>query len=317
MSLALKTGLLIEPVSLTEAKLHLRIDSTSFAEDLTSVQSIAPGGHVVAAAYSLKGTGVDVLGYSALVLFESGTNASGGTVNIKIQESDTDEDAEYTDFTGGSFTQVTTSNDNATFEKAYTGTKQYIRVVATVAVAACEFSVSVIKDAPTSAEDTLLEALITTAREYCEGYQNRQYITATWELWLDRWPCGGGVKIPRPPLQIVNSIKYYGTDNTEYTMEVADYFVDSKSEPGRVSLAYGITWPTITLRPINGVCIEFDAGYGDAVGDVPKRVKQSMLLLIGHWYGQREAVSLGTGTISKEIEFAVHALLGLDRLVPV
>jgi len=311
LALYLKTAPTIEPVSLLEVKLHCRIDSTSFADDLTSAQSIAPGSHVIAASYSLVGTGVDVLGYSALVLFEAGTNGTGGTVDVKVQESD--DDATYTDWAGGSFTQVTTANNNATYEKSYTGAKQYIRVVATVANAACEFGVSIIKDAPTSAEDTLLEALITTAREWCEGYQNRQYITAIWELWLDDWPSEDYIRIPLPPLQAVSSIKYYGTDNTAATMDTADYFVDTKSEPGRVSLAYGKTWPTTTLRPVNGVVVEFEAGYGDAASDVPKRVKQAMLLLIGHLYERREQ---STEKALSEIPFGVKALLGLDRVWP-
>lgn len=312
MALYLKTAPALEPVSLAEAKLHCRIDSTSFADDLTSAQSVAPGSHIIAAAYSLVGAGVDVLGYSALVLLEAGTNGAGGTVDVKIQESD--DDTTYTDWTGGSFTQVTTANDNTTYEKSYTGTKQYIRVVATVANASCEFGVSIIKDAPASAEDALLEALITTAREWCEGYQNRAYISQTRELWLDDWPGADYIKIPLPPLQAVNSIKYYDTDDTAATMDTVDYFVDTKSEPGRVSLAYSKSWPTTTLRPINGVCVEFEAGYGDAANDVPYRVKQAMLLLIGHLYEHREQ---STEKALSEIPFGVKALLGLDRVVPV
>ena len=312
MALYLKTAPALEPVSLAEAKLHCRIDSTSFADDLTSAQSVAPGSHIIAAAYSLVGTGVDVLGYSALVLLEAGTNGAGGTVDVKIQESD--DDTTYTDWTGGSFTQVTTANDNATYEKSYTGTKQYIRVVATVANASCEFGVSIIKDAPASAEDALLEALITTAREWCEGYQNRAYISQTRELWLDDWPGADYIKIPLPPLQAVNSIKYYDTDDTAATMDTGDYFVDTKSEPGRVSLAYSKSWPTTTLRPVNGVVVEFEAGYGDAATDVPRRVKQAALLLIGHLYEHREQ---STEKALSEIPFGVKALLGLDRVVPV
>lgn len=163
-------------------------------------------------------------------------------------------------------------------------------------------------------DEILIQSLISTAREYCEGYQNRAYITQTFELWLDRWPCSDKIKIPRPPLQAVNSIKYYGTDDTEYTMATADYFVDIKSEPGRVALGYSKTWPTTTLRPTNGVCIEFDAGYGDASDDVPKRVKQAMLLIIGHLYERREE---SAEKVLSEIPLGVKALLGLDRIYPI
>jgi phage conserved hypothetical protein, phiE125 gp8 family len=163
-------------------------------------------------------------------------------------------------------------------------------------------------------DDSLITALITAAREYCEAFQNRAYVTQAWQLWLDAWPEGSEIRIPRPPLQAVNGVKYYGADNTEYVLPPADYFVDTRSEPGRIVLAYGKSWPSVTLRPANAVCVEFVAGYGGA-DKMPQRVKQAMYLLIGHWYEHREAVL--TGSISKEIEFAVNSLLWLDRVIPV
>lgn len=163
-----------------------------------------------------------------------------------------------------------------------------------------------------STEDTFITSLIIAAREHCEGFQKRAYITQTYDLWLDNWPRYGYITIPRPPLQSVTYVKYYGTDDTEYTFATADYFVDDKSDPGRVSLGYSKIWPTTTLRPANAVAVRFVAGYGNA-SSVPQKVKQAMLLLIAYWFDNREAV----GSVGKEIAFSVHALLWQDRLVSV
>lgn len=227
-----------------------------------------------------------------------------------------------------------------------------------------------------TADDALITALITGAREYCEGFQNRAYIEQTWDLWLDEFPYEDFIKVPKPPLQSVASVKYYDTANTEATFGTDDYFVDDKSNPGRVSLGYSEDWPTTTLRPANAVVVRFTAGYptysgtvdtngttvtwktgdkfstswpknktiiindvvyriasvtsdtvlvltataGNQTGvafqahEVPAKVTQAMLLLIGHWYEQRQAA---TKDVSKEIEFAVKALLGLERVVPI
>lgn len=168
-------------------------------------------------------------------------------------------------------------------------------------------------DADITSEDSYLsDVLIPAAREYCEGFHNRAYITQTYELWLDTWPRKEYARIPRPPLQSVASVKYYGTDNAEHIMATANYFVDSKSEPGRLVLAYGKSWPSATLRPANGICVTFTAGYGAAAA-VPKKAVQAMNLLIGHWFDNREAVL--AGKVSTEIEFAVRSLLWLDRVV--
>jgi uncharacterized phiE125 gp8 family phage protein len=304
----------VEPVTLAEAKLWLRVDSGTFADNTAEVQSIVPGAHVTAASYSLKGTGVEVLGYSAIVILNSGTNGAGGTVDAKIQDSDTDSDTVYTDWTGGAFTQVTTANDNAVQEIAYTGTKRYIRVVCTVAVATCDFGVSVIRNAATSTEDDLITDMITEAREYCENYQNRAYINQTWDFYLDEFPDDGIIKIPRPPLSSVTSITYYDSANALQTLSASYYVTDTTSEPGRVCLAYGYTWPTTYDRP-GAVIVRFVAGYGAAASAVPRRVKNAMRLLIGHRYQNREAVLVGS--ISKSIELAVESLLTQDRIMSV
>jgi uncharacterized phiE125 gp8 family phage protein len=314
MAYVLKTAPAIEPLTLSEVKSHLRLDSGTLADNITTEQSIAPGAYTAAASYSIKGAGINVLGYRALVNLNAGACSAGGTVDAKIQEADSDIEANYTDYSGGGFTQVTTSNDTAIQEKPYTGSKEYIRVVSTVAGAVCKFSADIIKEQPYSAEDDDLTALIVTAREVCEDIQNRAFITQTWEYWMDEWPYGDEIRIPFPPLQSVTGVYYYDTDNTSATMTASDYFVDSKSQPGRVVLAYSKTWPTTTLRPANGVFVEFVAGYGDAASSVPHAVKRAMLLLIGYWHGNREAAL--AGTISKEVEFSVRSLLGLRRVRP-
>ena len=162
-----------------------------------------------------------------------------------------------------------------------------------------------------SDQDAVIESLITSAREWCEGFQQRAYVTQTRRLTLDRWPRGRTIYLPRPPLQSVERIVYTDADGTQYEVDANDYIVDTAAEPGRIVLARGVWWPSGGLRPAAGVEVVYVAGYGDADA-VPKKAKQAILLLVGHWYEQREAVS--AGSISKEIEFAVHSLLWQDRV---
>ncbi|MFA5385575.1 MAG: hypothetical protein WC364_13145, partial [Eubacteriales bacterium] len=67
MSTKIYTAPSQEPLDLATVKEHLRLDSGSVADNVSVSQSITPGDHVVAASYSLKGTGVSVLGYRTLV----------------------------------------------------------------------------------------------------------------------------------------------------------------------------------------------------------------------------------------------------------
>jgi len=134
------------PISLAELKSHLRLDSGTFDGNLTLTQSLAFGSKAIANNYTTHvGSGVDVLGKEAIVEVHHGTNGATGTVDTKIQESD--DNTTWTDFTGGAFTQVTTSNDNADYKKQYTGTKRYIRTASKVLLAACEFGTSILVNA--------------------------------------------------------------------------------------------------------------------------------------------------------------------------
>lgn len=290
MKLKILTAPVLEPVTLAELKAHLRLDSQSLADDLDSVQSIPPGAHVAASAYSLVGTAIDVLGYTALVELESATNGASGTVDVKIQESDTTTSADFVDVTSGAFTQVTTANDNQTFEKAYTGTKQYIRVVATVGTATCDFGVSVIRKIATSAEDAILTNNIIAARQEAENKLNRALITQTWNYYLDRFPSGDFIEIPLPPLQTITHVKYALSDDTDYdeTFSTSYYDVDIVSEPGRVVLGYGDSFPSDTLRPMHPIQIRFIAGYGTAASTVPEIIRQWILEAAAFLFEHRE-----------------------------
>ena len=201
MALKLVTAPAIEPVTLLEVKEHLRIDSGTMADNLTVGHSILAGDQATIAAYGLLGASVDILASDVLIVLEAGTFVAGGKVDVKLQHSETG-GAPWTDVTGGAFAQVTDATDERTYELAYNGGKRYVRAVATVAFAICAFGVYVIERAPATYEDALITGLIKAAREYCEGYQNRAYITQTWELILDAFP-DSVIQIPLPPLQWV------------------------------------------------------------------------------------------------------------------
>jgi uncharacterized phiE125 gp8 family phage protein len=172
-------------------------------------------------------------------------------------------------------------------------------------------------DADSEDFDSILTGLIIAAREYCETFQNRVYITQTWEQSFDSFP-DLPLKFPKAPLQSVESIKFIDENNVESTWGATNYIVDSDSEPGRLALSANGSWPSVNLRPINAVKIRFIAGYGEAEA-VPEKMKLAMKMLIAHWFENPEAVIVGGvgSSMSKEMEFAVCALLWGDRLVPV
>ncbi len=48
------------------------------------------------------------------------------------------------------------------------------------------------------------------------------------------------------------------------------------------------SWPTDALRAINGVEVEFIAGYGPVGSDVPAEIRQALLISLGITHSNRE-----------------------------
>jgi len=160
-----------------------------------------------------------------------------------------------------------------------------------------------------SEEDALLAMYAQAARQAIEEDTWRALMPQTWDLYLDGWPADGVIYLPRAPLQSVTSITYRNSDNLTTTLAATVYEVDVASEPGRVVLAYGQSWPTATLASSHAVKVRFVAGYADAAS-VPGTIKAAILLEAGELYVQREAV----GEKALIVAPAVQRLLGLSRV---
>ena len=160
-----------------------------------------------------------------------------------------------------------------------------------------------------TAEDSLLTLYAQMAREAVEEETWRALMPQTWTLYLPGWPANGVIELPRPPLAAVTAITYTDEDGVEGTLAASNYRVDTAREPGRVVLAPNGAWPVDALDSVNGVAVEFVAGYADASA-VPVTAKAAILLQIGEIYANREAVIVGS---TPQLAPAVVRLINLLR----
>lgn len=164
-------------------------------------------------------------------------------------------------------------------------------------------------------DDALIAGLIVAAREEFENQADKTLFTTTYRLVLDTFPHSYIISLPRPPLVSVASLVYTLDDDTDVTLPTSDYFVDTNAWPGRVVLRDGYNWPSVTLRESSAVVITYTAGYA-STANIPQRYKQAILLLVGHWYENREMV-MTSGAVPQTFPMAwdsiVHAAKWEER----
>lgn len=138
-----------------------------------------------------------------------------------------------------------------------------------------------------------LRASIVNLERYCR----RTFVDTTWTMFLDRFPGKAlpwwdgvqqiadteltdlteSIMLPLPPIDSVVHVKAHHQDGTETTVTSTNYIVDTASEPGRIALKATQSWPTGALRSINGVEVQYIAGYGPVGSDVPEPIREAIM----------------------------------------
>lgn len=173
-------------------------------------------------------------------------------------------------------------------------------------------------DADLTDEDEDFDEWIATARELAEDYTHRTLCESQWELALDDFPRIGDRRIPLPmgtPLIAVTSVSYLDAEG------VRQYITDfqaAEDEPAWIAPAAGSVWPAAKCQA-RSVLVEFWSGYRGAgsppdASAIPKKAKQAILMLVGHWYANRESVTSSSDARSAPVEVPYSFERALDPL---
>lgn len=161
-----------------------------------------------------------------------------------------------------------------------------------------------------NSEDTFITSLIAPARAYVERVSRHYWVEATRTETFSRW--GDFLEIYRRPIASVTSVKYSVSDDPLDDVEYEGFAADLNSYPFRIYPALGGTgWPEIDAGQT--ITVIFVSGALSSTSEEYLIGKRAMLLLIGHWFENRETAALGVA--SNEVDFAVTELLNTIRPV--
>lgn len=293
MTIVVYTAPTAEPVSVAEVMAHLRLDASN--------QEPAPGVITAALAGTPIAGNVTAGAHRYLCTFVTSTGETqAGTVSAAVTVADAAVNGKV------SLTAIPLGGALVTSRKIYrtaAGGTSYL-LLATLADNTTTTYTDNIADASLGAgapttnttADPLLSMLITSARVAAETYLHRYLVTQTLDAYFDSFPrypnphyskYGTKWEILLPPIQSVTSITYVDNDGVTQTLSASNYVVDTKTQPTRITPAYGLSWPS-TRDQNNAVTIRFVAGYG-AAADVPQCIKNWILMRVASLWDNRAA----------------------------
>lgn len=153
-------------------------------------------------------------------------------------------------------------------------------------------------------DNDYIEGLVDAAQDWLSGENNwlgRSVVQQGWELTASHFS-SRRICLPKPPLVEVTGV-FYTPANGGAETPITDFreFDAGVANGGYIVPAKNADWPQTDGEPAS-VRITFNAGYED----VPASVKRAALLMVGHWYENREAASEAKIT---DLPLAVDALL--------
>lgn len=162
------------------------------------------------------------------------------------------------------------------------------------------------------ADDDYITGLIEAAADKIECDTGHVCRARNVSIVRDSFADGGQMRIPLSygPINSIASVVYDADTGTEQTLAAGQYRLRQFAGLTYIIPAFGVTWPA-TEAIIGAVRVTINAGYASNA-DVPDTLRHAALLLIGHWYENREAVAVGM--TSGDVPLGYESLIRPHRL---
>lgn len=143
-----------------------------------------------------------------------------------------------------------------------------------------------------SEDDALITLLIQSARERCEHWCNRKFITQTWEAYYDK--IDKRFELPCAPIQNVTAFNLIYLSETVALTQNSDYYVMGSFDKFII-----LTATTYNLPPgfslgddlwRFNVQVQFTCGYGNDYTTVPAGIQEAIMKTVASNYDLRADV---------------------------
>lgn len=164
-------------------------------------------------------------------------------------------------------------------------------------------------------EDLLIEGLTKAATDHLDGWTGILGRCLEEQEWRQDFDGFENFRLPLWPVNSITSITWRNSAGQIATIDSDAYALKGDALGAYVRFKDGFSYPS-GLYQSAAMSVTFRVGYPQAgeppQSTVPAAIKAAILLLVGHWYKNREAVS---DNGPAELPLAVDALLAPYRRV--
>lgn len=153
-------------------------------------------------------------------------------------------------------------------------------------------------------EDDLLTDMITAATEEYQNIHKVALITHTYEWRFKEFKTK--LELPRPPTQSISKVEYIDEDGNTTEIDASNYSKVTtlnpekntllRPGPGYVLFNHDYSFPDVQDNEPWPVRVTYNAGYGDAITNVPASVRVYLKNVIGTLYNQRKTILVNYGS---------------------
>lgn len=148
-------------------------------------------------------------------------------------------------------------------------------------VTLAEFKAHVHEDLSDISNDVYMTTLLVAAREWCENYTHRAFISQQWTMLRQAWPQDTKIYLDRGPLLSLGAVLYKDSAGVQQTWSSSNYTVSALTNC--LQLNRDIVWPTVDTGTDWPISIGYTVGYGTA-STVPETIKLAIKQLASFWY---------------------------------
>jgi len=185
---------------------------------------------------------------------------------------------------------------------------------ATLPVTRAEAKAQLQIDSSDTTWDSLVDGLIDAAVSHIDGWSGILGRCLVTQTWMQTFECfERELDLPFPDVSAV-TVQYRDAAGTLQTYDAANYVLQEEAGGSCVELLTTAAIPATIATREDRVVVTMTVGYG-AAANVPAAIKQAILVMVGHWFANRETVNVGN--IVSELPYGATALLAPFRRVGV